>query len=241
MRFGGIVAVDDVSFDVAPGEAFGIVGPNGAGKTTLLNCISGVLRIATGSVALDGSRIDKLPSHRLAVLGLARTFQLAEHFKSFTAAEFVMLGRLHKQVRSVLASSLMLPSVRRTELAERAIAVRQLERFGLGDLADARLADLPYGVQKRIDIARAMAADPRILLMDEPTSGVSPGERMGIVEALAMASESGVTRIIVDHDIGFVQKTCSRLLVMHNGRTLAMGHPAAILALPEVREAYLGT
>jgi branched-chain amino acid transport system ATP-binding protein len=242
-RFGGLAAVSDVSFEVNQGEAFGIIGPNGAGKTTLLNCLSGALRIDSGEVRLAGERIDGYPTYKLRSRGLSRTFQLAEHFSSFRVDDFVMLGRLEQQSDSAWAAMLRLPSVRRSERSERAIAHEQLDRFGLLAVANARLGDLSYGLQKQIDVVRAVAADPRLLVLDEPTSGVSSSEREGLVEILSTMGDLGMTatRLVVDHDVGFVTRLCTRVLVMHYGKVLAVGATADVLAMPEVREAYLGT
>jgi branched-chain amino acid transport system ATP-binding protein len=239
-RFGGIAAVDHVSFTLSPGERFGVMGPNGAGKTTLLNCINGLMRIDDGRIELDQLPIANRPAHRVAAEGVARTFQLAEHFRTFRAVDFVMLGRLRHQVRSLARCALMLPGVRRTERAERARALEMLARFGLDGIANVWLMDLPYGVQKQVDIARALAAEPRLLLLDEPTSGVSPTERADIVEAVSMAASTGVTQLIVDHDVGFITKTCDRALVMDYGQPIALGTPREVLATAEVRQAYLG-
>jgi branched-chain amino acid transport system ATP-binding protein len=239
-RFGGIVAVDGVSFSVEPGETFGVMGPNGAGKTTLLNCINGLTYSDHGRVLLDDQPIMNRPAHRVAAAGVARTFQLAEHFRTFRAVEFVMLGRLRWQVRSLVRCALMLPGVRRSEKAERLRATEMLSRFGLEHIAETNLKDLPYGVQKRVDIARALAAEPRLLLLDEPTSGVSPEERADIVHAVATAKAMGVTQLLVDHNVGFITQTCSRALVMNYGLRIALGTPREVLSAIHVREAYLG-
>jgi branched-chain amino acid transport system ATP-binding protein len=240
-RFGGLSAVDRVTFEVQPGEAFGVIGPNGAGKTTLLNCISGVLHIDAGEIMFGSRRIDGLRPNKLVALGMARTFQLAEHFTSFKAYEFVMLGRLRHQRRGILASALGLPAVRASERREQDNARGRLRDVGLGDICDERLSDLAYGVQKRVDLVRALAAEPKILLLDEPTSGVSPQERIGIRDSLEVAAALGITRIIVDHDVSFVTETCARALVMHYGQELALGTPAQVFQIPAVREAYLGS
>lgn len=238
-RFGGLTAVAGVSFEVSEGEAFGVVGPNGAGKTTLLNCINSLVRVDSGVVVFDGRQIQNSKPHRLARHGLARTFQLAEHFKSFTAIDYVMLGRLHWQRHSIAAYALGSPRVREAEGRERRYAVEVLDRFELAQIGDVALRDLPYGIQKRVDIARVLACEPRFVLLDEPTSGVSPAEREGIVDALKVLGD-GVSRIVVDHDVSFVAATCTRILVMNHGETLALGPPSEVLGRKEVREAYLG-
>jgi ABC-type branched-subunit amino acid transport system ATPase component len=241
-RFGSLVAVNDITFSVPPGETFGIVGPNGAGKTTLLNCISGLERMDSGLVHLDGVPIHEKPAHQRASIGIARTFQLAENFKSFTALDFVLLGRLRWQPGGIIGYALSAPSIRRSERREAALARRSLDQLELGHLAGEALGELPYGVQKRVDLARAMASEPKLLLLDEPTSGLSPAERKGIMDVLAQISaEWAVTRIVVDHDVAFVSKTCTRVLVMDYGEELAIGTPKEVLAIPAVQAAYLGS
>jgi ABC-type branched-subunit amino acid transport system ATPase component len=239
-RFGGLNAVDHVSFSVDAGEVFGIVGPNGAGKSTLLNCINGLLRLDEGSIYFDDVPTAGVKPYRLAALGMARTFQLAEHFGSLTALEFVMLGRAKWQEQSLAKCALRLPRVRRSERLERDKANDLLERFRLREFAGELLSELPYGVQKRVDIVRAVASEPSLLLLDEPTSGVSAEERAEIAEALGTVTNSGVTLVVVDHDVGFITRLCARLLVMNYGQFIALGRPGEVLAIPEVREAYLG-
>jgi len=240
LRFGGITALDGVGFDVAPGETYGIIGPNGAGKTALLNCVSGVYRLDSGSVRLFGQRIDRTAPNRIAALGLSRTFQNTEHFTRFTVLDYVMLGRLRRSRASVLRSAFAWPLAEREERGERRLAHEALARFGLDHVAAEEIADLPYGVQKRIDIARAVQGEPRVLLLDEPTSGTTTGERKDVSQALRAVSEQGISTVVVDHDVDFVSRHCTRVLVVSHGKSLGCGTPAEMLRRADVVEAFLG-
>ena len=241
LRFGGISAIDGVSFEVEPSTTFGIIGPNGAGKTALLNCISGIYRLDEGSISLFGKAIQHEAPNHITALGLSRTFQTTEHFRLFTTLDYIMLGRVHHAPCSVLGSLLLWPLRDRAEKAERLAAMALLDRVGLADFARDRLADLPYGVQKRVDIARAMSAGPKIMLMDEPTSGTTTHEREAVSQTIRMVAESGVTVVLVDHDVDFVTRHCDRLLVVSSGKPIGVGPPSEILRRSEVIEAFLGS
>jgi len=240
-RFGGILATDGVTFSVDDGEVLGIIGPNGAGKTVLLNLISGIYRIENGSIRFDGSPIDRLGAHRMARLGIARTFQSTEQFKDFKVIEYVMLGRFHLQRRSTWACALGLPTVIRSERRERALARDALEHLSLGDVCEERMRELAYGVQKQVDIARAMVAQPRLMLLDEPTSGTTSDERVAIARALSEVAASSTTLVIVDHDVRFLSGQCPRLLALNYGQVIADGRPEEVLQHPGVLESYLGS
>ena len=240
LRFGGITALDGVGFEVEEGETYGVIGPNGAGKTALLNCVSGVYRLDSGSVALFGQRIDGTAPDRVAALGLSRTFQNTEHFTRFTVLDYVMLGRLQRSRASVLRSVFAWPVAEHEERRERLRAHEALDRFGLADTAGEEIADLPYGVQKRIDIARAVQGDPRVLLLDEPTSGTTTSERRDVSDALRAVSEQRISTVVVDHDVDFVSRHCSRVLVVSHGQPLGTGTPAEMLRRSDVIEAFLG-
>jgi branched-chain amino acid transport system ATP-binding protein len=240
LRFGGIRAVDDVSFDVEASTTFGIVGPNGAGKTALLNCISGVYRLNSGSVQLFGEVVHTRRPDQIAGRGLARTFQSTEHFKEFRVLDYVMLGRVRQGRASVIGSVVVWPLMERGERRERRAAMDVLESLGLETFAREPLADLPYGTQKRVDLARAIAAEPQVMLLDEPTSGTTSGERGPMSDAIRMVSNTGVTTVIVDHDVDFVSRQCDRLLVMNYGKSLGVGTPHEMLGRPDVSEAFLG-
>jgi branched-chain amino acid transport system ATP-binding protein len=241
LRFGGIAALDGVSFDVDSGETFGIIGPNGAGKTALLNCVSGVYKLSSGSVALFGEEIGRQAPHRIAAMGLGRTFQNMEHFRRFRVIDYVMLGRMHQTRSSVFLSVFAWPYMERAERAERTIAMDLLDRLNLARLAREELSDLPYGVQKRVDIARALLGNPRLLLLDEPTSGTLTSERAEVSDAIGMVTGLGVPTVLVDHDVDFVSRHCGRVLVLSYGKQVGIGEPAEMLARPEVVEAFLGS
>jgi branched-chain amino acid transport system ATP-binding protein len=238
--FGGLTAMDGISFQMERGESVGVIGPNGAGKTTLLNCISGLLRADRGAVSVLGQPTTRLAPHRIARLGLARTLQLAEHFNDFRVDDFVMIGRQQRLANSVWTTGIGLPHVRRREQEQRRIAHEFLERFDLADSKHRKLRELSYGAQRLADLARAAASEPRLLLLDEPTSGSSESDREVLAGHLADFRRDGIGVLVVDHDVAFVSATCDRALAMALGRTLAQGSPAAVLAHPEVIEAYLG-
>lgn len=238
--FGGLRAIEGVSFDVGPGELFGIVGPNGAGKTTLLNCISGVDPPQSGSVWLGDRRLTGVAAHRIAALGVARTFQSADFFGELTVQDYVMVGCAARASTSVLASGLGLRSARRTDREETVVVLDLLEEFNLIDVASVRLENLPYGTRKIVDILRALNGRPRVLLLDEPTSGTSAEDRLSIRGLLSKIKSQGVSILVVDHDIRFISDTCDRLLAMNFGRRLGLGKPAEVLNMPDVVASYVG-
>ena len=240
VMFGGLRAVDQITFSVAEREVFGIIGPNGAGKTTLLNGISRIVRLSTGEVHFDGVPLHTLPAHRLAGLGIARTFQAAEIFSELRLLDYLLLGRLTAQVTSATAAALRLPALRRRERKDTQDALALLDCFGLGGLAGKQLSELPYGLRKLVDILRAINAKPRLLLLDEPTSGTATEDRAVLRDALRLATSQGVTAVVIDHDIGFVADLCGRVLVMNFGKELGMGQPGEVLARSDVRAAYTG-
>jgi ABC-type branched-subunit amino acid transport system ATPase component len=239
-EFGGIRAVDEVSFGVEPGSITGVIGPNGAGKTVMLNLINGIYRPTRGVIRIDGQATNRLRADQIARLGVARTFQSTEQFKEFRAIDYVMLGGFFQQCRSVFACIFGLAKVGKREKSEARRAFAALDRFGLGDAANTRLVELPYGMQKQVDLARAIAAEPRLLLLDEPTSGTTSIERAAIATVLADIGSSDRTLLVVDHDVRFLAGQCEHLVAMSNGRKIAEGVVADVLADRGVREAYLG-
>jgi branched-chain amino acid transport system ATP-binding protein len=239
--FGGIAAVDGVTFTVEPGEQFGVIGPNGAGKTSLLNCVNGIYPIDRGETWLGGQRIDKLRVHQITARGIARTFQGAGIFPDFKVVDYLLLGRLRFTRNSVLGASLALPGVRRAESRERDHVLALLDEFGLTRLRAAQVGDLPYGTRKVLDVVRALAMEPKVLLLDEPTSGTTSADRERLREVVTGIRAKGVTTLIVDHDVAFISGTCDRVLAMNFGRQLSIGTPSQVLSTPEVRAAYLGT
>jgi branched-chain amino acid transport system ATP-binding protein len=240
IAFGGVRAVDNVSFHVEQGSVVGIVGPNGAGKTTLLNGVCGVLRITTGQVWLQDTRLDVLRAHRIAAHGIARTFQAVEVFNDFTVIDYLLLGRLRFHVTSLLATALQLPRVRSSERAERERAMFALAQFSLQDVANVQLRALGYGQRKLVDLLRARLAEPRLLLLDEPTSGTSTQDREQLRRVLLASRDAGVTTVVVDHDVSFVSSTCDKIVVITTGRKIAEGEPAKTLRHPDVVQAYIG-
>ena len=239
-KFGGIVALDDMTVSVNEGEVFGVIGPNGAGKTTLLNCICGVYLPATGRVVLSGETLTGRRPHRVAEAGIARTFQHADFFAEMTVLDFLMLSRLPHQTTSLTLCALGLPGTRRREKAERRRAVETLERFGLGSIKRADLGNLPYGTRKVVDICRALMTEPKVLLMDEPTSGTSATDRELLRDLIITLRDDGLTTVVVDHDVAFITDVCDRLLAMNFGKALAVGTPAEVLARQDVVDAYVG-
>ena len=239
-RFGGITAVDNVSFQLEPHGVLGVVGPNGAGKTALLNCLSGVYSLDAGSVHFAGAPIHRLRPHAIAALGVARTFQSTEHLADMTALEYLLTGVTRRQEVLWLEYGLRLPTAIRAERAERARAADALERVGLGEYLSMRLRDMPYGVQKQVDVARVIASGAQVALLDEPTSGTNARDRTDVESTILRLRDQGLAMIIIDHDVGFVRGVCGDLIVMDRGRVIAHGDPEAVLQLPEVQEAYLG-
>jgi branched-chain amino acid transport system ATP-binding protein len=239
-HFGGVNAVDDINFSVDEGEVFGVIGPNGAGKTTLLNCISGVFRPQQGEIKFNGSTLVGLRPNAISRTGIARTFQVAESFRSFTVLDYIMLGRIRWRPMSLWKCGLTLPSVRREEREQVKQVMALIERHGLSSSAHTILRELPYGYQKLVDIVRALAAEPQLLLLDEPTSGSSSDERMLLRQLMYGLKDTGVTAVLVDHDVSFVSDCCTRVLAMANGSQIATGTSDEVLASPIVVSSYIG-
>jgi branched-chain amino acid transport system ATP-binding protein len=240
IEFGGVKAVDGVSFVVQPAEIFAIIGPNGAGKTTLFNLIFGLYRPRRGRVMLAGEDVTGRPPHALARAGLSRTFQNLQVFLRMSAAENVMVGRHRHERRSVLAHLLALPSVRRQNRETRRHAEALLARVGLGGVADRPAGTLPYGALKRLEIARALASEPKVLLLDEPAAGCNPVETEEIDAIIRSIARDGTAVVLVEHDMRLVMNVSDRIHVLSSGRTLAEGTAAEVRANPAVIEAYLG-
>ncbi len=240
VRFGGLAAVDDVSFAVAPASVHGLIGPNGAGKTTLFNLVSGLVAPSDGAIRLDGERIDALPSWGRARRGLARTFQNIRMFQDMTALETVMTG-MHSRLDETLAAALLrMGGFRKAESGAVARAWELLSFVGLADAAYRRSGDLPYGDQRRLEIARALALEPRLLLLDEPAAGMNPSETLALEELLEKLKAQGLTILLVEHDMHFVMRLCDRITVLNFGRKISEGAPHEVRADRQVVEAYLG-
>jgi branched-chain amino acid transport system ATP-binding protein len=240
IAFGGVHAVDDVSLEIDPGLVFSIIGPNGAGKTTLFNLISGLYLPQAGCVRLAGEDVTGLVPEQLARRGLSRTFQNLQIFFRMTALENVMVGRHRHEGTGTFADLLHLPHVSRQNRVTREAAAAALVRVGLGAIAGRPAGSLSYGGLKRLEIARALASEPRVLLLDEPAAGcnaVETGELATIIRGLAA---DGITVVLVEHDMRLVMNVSDRIQVLANGRTLAQGTAAQVRADPAVIEAYLG-
>lgn len=238
--FGGVTALSDVSFSLRANEITGVIGPNGAGKTTLFNIVTGIYQQTSGRVIFEGKDISGIPAERLASLGMVRTFQNIELFGQMTVLENVMVG-LHSRSRSgLLACSFRMPWALKEERRIREEALQWLEFVGIADLADVIAANLPFGKGRMLEIARAMACKPRLMLMDEPAAGLNSQETVGLAELIRRIRELGVTVVLVEHDMELVMDICDRIVVLNLGQKLAEGTPREIQDNPDVISAYLG-
>jgi ABC-type branched-subunit amino acid transport system ATPase component len=238
--FGGVRAVDGVSFAVGEGEIHGLIGPNGAGKTTLLNLVSGLTRPTGGAIRLRRARLDRLPPHRIAALGVTRTFQNIRVFPELSALENVIVGSHLARHAPLWRHMLSLPSARAEEAETRERALGLLARVGLAERAAERASNLSYGEQRRVEIARALAASPSVLLLDEPTAGMNPAEVGSIGQVIREVARGGQSVLLVEHNVKLVMDVCHRVTVLDFGKVIADGTPAEVSANPEVIAVYLG-
>lgn len=240
-RFGGLVAVDQVSFEIHAGEIFGLIGPNGAGKTTLFNLITGLIPASSGRLQFENQRLNGLPPHRIAASGLARTFQNLRLFGELSAVENVQIGR-HLLTRESLWASLgRSPQSRLAEQRTHEAALNLLELVGLGDLAQQPAQTLAYGDQRRLEIARALALEPKLLLLDEPAAGMNPSEKHDLSDLIrSIRQQFDLTVLLIEHHVPLVMGLCDRLAVLDFGRLIALGTPESVRQDPAVIAAYLG-
>jgi len=239
-RFGGLLAVSDLSFSIGEKEIISMIGPNGAGKTTAFNCVTGLFPVSGGDVRLDGASITGLPPPRVTRLGIARTFQNIRLFSYMTAVDNVMVGA-HWWMRQRVWDCAL--TTRRARTEERAIerrALDLLDELGLANYAGSYARELPYGLQRRLEIARALATRPRLLLLDEPAAGLNPQEKKELMGLISRLREEGLTIFLIEHDMKVVMEVSDRIVVLDHGEKITEGVPQEVRNNPQVIEAYLG-
>lgn len=239
-RFGGLPALDDVSFNVPRGQVTALIGPNGAGKSTLINCISGVLEPTDGEVTFTGQQITGEPAHRIARIGIARTFQNLKLFPRLTVLDNVLTGLTCEGGQSMFMAMLRLPYLRHRERRLRLRAMEALDRFGLTDKANWPAGVLAYGDKKRVELARATVGNPQLILLDEPVAGLNAEETAAVGEQLRRLRLAGYTLLLVEHDMDLVMGIADQVVVLDSGRCIATGTPDEVRRNPLVLEAYLG-
>ena len=239
--FGGVRALDGAAVQVEAGEVHGLIGPNGAGKTTLLNVVSGLFRPSRGRIVLERERIDGLPPHRIAALGVARTYQNIRLFPGLSALENVLVGAHLVRREDALRRMFFLPSARADEAKAREAALRLLARVGLLERANERVSSLSYGDQRRVEIARALASSPRLILLDEPTAGMNAAEVQSVAAVIRQVAKEGQSVVLVEHNVQLVMQVSDRITVLNFGKVIAHGEPKQVASHPEVIAAYLGS
>ena len=239
-HFGGLAAVSNVSFEVGQGQIVGLIGPNGAGKTTLLNLISGLDKTSSGDIHFKGQAIQQRPAHVIARMGIARTYQNIRLFAGMSVLENVVIATHTRGRATLLEALLLLPGYRREERELRALAAELVARLGLGAFAATAADTLSYGDQRRVELARALATHPSLLLLDEPTAGMNAAETERLGQLVLNLRNQGLTVLVVEHDMAFISQVCDRVVVLNFGEVIAQGAPEEIKANPLVIEAYLG-
>jgi len=240
VNFGGVQALSQVCFDVAAGEILGLIGPNGAGKTTVFNVITGVYHYSSGRVALNGRTLKNIRPHAILALGIARTFQNIRLFPNMTALENVMIAQHARTRAGVLSAVLRTPGQQREEKMIAAKAMAELEFLNMGAESTQLAKNMAYGLQRRLEIARALASAPQILLLDEPAAGLNPAESKELIELIRRIAGRNITVLLVEHDMKVVMGICDRIVVLDHGAKIAQGAPDAIRRDKNVIEAYLG-